>query len=249
MKVLIAGESWQTHQIHMKGFDSFVNSNYETGVQWLKEALESNQISVDFIPNHEAPLRFPTEIEVLKQYAVVILSDIGSNTLLIHPDTFYRSIRTPNRLSLLKQYVEDGGGLCMIGGYLTFQGIDGRGHWHGTKVEEVLPVTLQATDDRVEVPEGFSPVVTLPQHPVLKGIPQCWPWLLGYNQLTLKPQAELILEYNGDPILAVQQIGSGRTAAFASDCAPHWGSVAFINWEYYRQFWAQLITWLAHLSR
>jgi uncharacterized membrane protein len=59
----------------------------------------------------------------------------------------------------------------MIGGYLTFQGIDGRGRWHGTPVEEVLPVTIQAIDDRMEVPEGFNPVV-VNDHPLLAGLPK-----------------------------------------------------------------------------
>ena len=36
-------------------------------------------------------------------------------------------------------YVQGGGGLVMVGGYLTFQGIDGRASYAGTLVEEALP--------------------------------------------------------------------------------------------------------------
>ena len=43
----------------------------------------------------------------------------------------------------------------MIGGYFSFQGIDGSARWRRTPVEDVLPVTCLPYDDRVEVPEGF----------------------------------------------------------------------------------------------
>ena len=41
-KILIAGESWTSHTIHIKGFDTFTTSVYEEGVKWLKEALEKD---------------------------------------------------------------------------------------------------------------------------------------------------------------------------------------------------------------
>ena len=40
-RVLIAGESWTTHSIHQKGFDSFTTTEYMEGVGWLRSALES----------------------------------------------------------------------------------------------------------------------------------------------------------------------------------------------------------------
>ena len=53
----------------------------------------------------------------------------------------------------------------MIGGYYSFQGINGGARYHKTPVEEVLPVTCLPVDDRVEVPEGFAPVVDRPAEP------------------------------------------------------------------------------------
>ena len=40
-KVLLAGESWMSYTTHVKGFDSFYTSTYETGEKWLKAALEA----------------------------------------------------------------------------------------------------------------------------------------------------------------------------------------------------------------
>lgn len=51
---------------------------------------------------------------------------------------------TPGQLELLRQYVENGGGLWMTGGPESF----GLGGWYRTPVEDVLPVT---TDLRTEV--------------------------------------------------------------------------------------------------
>ena len=69
-------------------------------------------------------------MEELKTYDVVILSDVGANTLLLHPLVFTQSVRFPNRLQLLADYVEQGGALGMMGGYMTFQGIGGKGCYH-----------------------------------------------------------------------------------------------------------------------
>jgi uncharacterized membrane protein len=65
----------------------------------------------------------------------------------------------PNRRRALAEYVHGGGGLAMAGGYYSFGGIYGAAHYHRTSVEEVLPVEIAPHDDRVEVPEGFSPKV------------------------------------------------------------------------------------------
>ena len=40
-KVLLAGESWMSYTTHVKGFDAFYTSTYETGEKWLKSALEA----------------------------------------------------------------------------------------------------------------------------------------------------------------------------------------------------------------
>ena len=39
-KVLLAGESWMSFTTHVKGFDTFYTSVYETGEKFLKAALE-----------------------------------------------------------------------------------------------------------------------------------------------------------------------------------------------------------------
>ncbi len=242
-KVLIAGESWMSFTTHVKGFDSFVTSVYEEGVKWIRAAIEEGGYEVDFIPNHLADAQFPFTIEELSRYDTVILSDIGSNTLLLSAQTFTQSIPKPNRCQLIKDYVLAGGSLLMVGGYMTFSGIDGKGRWGQTPVADVLPVQLMVGDDRSEHPEGVTAALTT-AHRVLAELPESWPALLGYNKTTLRSDAQLIATINGDPLVALGSYGQGRSAVFTSDCSPHWAPPEFVNWPYYNKLWQGLLAWL-----
>ena len=244
MRVLLAGESWVTHSVHVKGVDSFDTSTYVEGAGRLIEALRAAHLEVDYLPAHLVPPRFPGTAGELAKYGAVILSDIGANSLLLAPATFERSEAAPNRLASVEQYVRDGGGLLMIGGYLSFAGIEGKARYHDTPVETALPVTVSPHDDRVECPEGIQPVVTEPGHPVLDGVPHDWPPLLGYNRLAAKSATQVLVRCGADPLLTVCSHGAGRSAAFASDCAPHWCPPDFMAWPGYNPLWGNLLTWL-----
>src|SRR5215813_13370612 len=164
--VLLVGESWVSMSTHLKGFDFFSSTSYATGGDFLIAALTSAGVRVTHQPSQEAARTFPLDLGKLQQYNVVILSDVGANTLLLHPDVFFEGKRVPNRLGLIREYVLQGGGLVMAGGYLSFQGIYGSARYHRTAVEEVLPVSILPIDDRVEMPQGINPSVTSKDHPI-----------------------------------------------------------------------------------
>lgn len=246
MKVLIAGETWIKHIIHVKGFDSFTNSEYGEGIGWFKKAMEAGNIDMTHIPSHLVGEQFPETLEELQQFDAVFLSDVGSNTMLLSINTFTHSKKQPNRLELIKQYVEAGGGFCMIGGYMSFQGIDCKGQYKDTAIEEILPVELMTTDDRSEHPEGIYFTVTDHKHPVFNNIDEDWPHFLGYNRLKAKPSANVLAEHNGNAFISAWEYGKGRTFAFASDCAPHWGPEEFVEWKHYNTFWINTAKWLAN---
>lgn len=242
-RVLIAGESWTVHSIHQKGFDSFTTTEYAEGVRWLREALEGGGWNVDFMPSHVAARDFPATAEALSGYQCVMLSDIGANTLLLHPDTFTKSRALPNRLDAVRDYVLAGGGLVMIGGYMTFQGIDGKAQYAGTAIEEALPVTLMRTDDRVEAPQGVTPLAVRTEHPIIAGVAGEWPHLLGYNRVTAKPGAIVVATAGDDVLIAAGTFGKGRSVAFTSDCGPHWAPPEFVEWPGYTWLWNGIAHW------
>ena len=196
--ILLAGKSWVTTGTHIKGFDQFATVTFHLGAEPLVEALKGSPFDLRYMPSHEAQRDFPQTPEGLAAFDTVILSDIGSNTLLLHPDTWIASKRTPNRLRSLKAYVEDGGGLLMVGGYYSFQGINGGARYHGTPVEDVLPVDILPYDDRVEVPEGFTPMIKQNAHPILQGFEGVWPPLLGFNEVKPKAGAAILATASAD---------------------------------------------------
>jgi uncharacterized membrane protein len=239
-RLLVAGESWVVNTTHIKGFDHFTTTAYEEGIEWLRTALERGGHEVEHMPAHAVPAHFPARREALARYDAVILSDIGANSIVLHPDTFVRSQPTADRLELLADFVADGGGLAMIGGYMSFGGFGGRAAYGGTAAERVLPVQIVAGDDRVERPAGVRPEAVSHTHPVLDGIPATWPAFLGYNRITAK--------VGEDDFLVAGRHDAGRTLAFASDCAPHWAPPGFLGWEHHDRFWGQAADWLCGAS-
>lgn len=249
IRVLLVGESWMSAATHYKGFDQFGSVTYHLGAEPLVAALSGSRINLTYMPAHEASAAFPFDVDGLKAWDVVMLSDIGSNTLLLPEQVWLHGRPVPNRLKLLRDFVRGGGGLVMVGGYLSFQGIDGRARWHRTPVEEVLPVTCLPHDDRLEVPEGFRADILAPAHPAMAGLEGEWPLLLGANEVKLRPGAELVArlpeEAGGHPLLAVGQHGRGRSAAWMSDIGPHWAPQTFCDWPGYARLWMNVLVWTA----
>ena len=244
-KVFLVGEQVTATSIEIKGFDYFGVNAYKEDGHVLFDALTQSGHTVTWMRTCHVAQDFPEKLEALQEYDVILLSDVGSNSLLFHPELLAKSIRHSNRLQLLKEYVARGGGLAMIGGWMSFAGIDGRARYHHTPVEEALPVTCQPYDDRMERPEGVIPTVMDPNHPILRGVPSNWPFFLGYNQVSPKPYTANLLQFGSDPLLCVWEYEKGRSAAFTSDCAPHWGPNDFLAWKGYPVFWNNMVRWLA----
>ncbi len=100
---------------------------------------------------------------------------------------------------------------------------------------------------RVEVPEGVITTVVDPEHPIVKGVPQQWPPLLGYQEAILKKEAHLIAKsHYGHPLIATMNWGKGRTMAWMSDIGPHWCPKVFAEWNGYEKMWQQAVIWLAN---
>ncbi len=133
----------------------------------------------------------------------------------------------------------------MMGGWLTFQGIHGKGRWHGTSVEEIIPVNILEGDDRVECPEGVRPIVLNHAHEVLEDLPKEWPRFLGYSKIVAKTGSDVLMKVGDDPFLVLGKYGKGRTAAFASSPGPHWGGMKeCLSWAGYDKFWCNLVNWV-----
>lgn len=247
-KILFIGESWMVHVQETKGFDIFTYDYCETATEYIEKALTSmSDNCFVHLPCHLVESQFPKNKEELAQYDVVMISDCGANTFNLPMNTFMRLQQSENKLKMLQEYVAEGGGLVMIGGYLSFQGIESKGAYKNTYLEEVLPVTMLSGDDRMERCQGVYPKVEMPEHPILNKVPkENWPHIYGYNLVTPKDGAEVVVSIESAPMIVLGTYGKGRTCAYATDCAPHWSPVDFCNWEGYPILWNNLVEWLAH---
>ncbi|RNI24239.1 glutamine amidotransferase [Flexivirga caeni] len=244
-KVLLAGETWITQATHIKGVDSFTTSSLESGAEaFIKVLTDDGFCTVDHLMGHDVPKDFPASADALSAYDVIVLSDIGSRSFLLHPDTWLSGKPTVDRLELLRDWVKGGGGFAMVGGYLSFQGLDGAARYGTSALADVLPAVLQERDDCVEVPAGATPVVEA-GHEIVDGMPPDWPILLGYNRFRPRPGADIVCTLNGDPLLTVMEAGQGRSLAWASDMGPHWCPDTFTSWAGFRNLWRGAVTWLS----
>jgi uncharacterized membrane protein len=243
-RVLLAGESWTTTSIHTKGFDSFTTTTYEEGCGPFIQALESAGHAVRHMPSHQAAEHFPSAAAELEAYDVVVLSDIGANTLLLPSRTFRDGEAGPNRLKELAAWVARGGALLMVGGYLSFQGLEAKANYKRTPLAEALPVVMEDFDDREEAPEGAVPTTTV-TNDLTARLPREWPALLGFQRATARPGAQVLAEVNGHPLLVVGRHGMGRVAAFMSDMGPHWLPEEFVRWSGYPLLWQGIVEFLS----
>ena len=247
--VLLAGETFLVTSTVARGYDVGSSHQYVNGALQFIEALAARQIDVRQIGGERCERDFPTSLEALRDYSVVVLSDVGALSLYFSPET-RAGLPSVDRLELLRKWVEGGGGLIMAGGYTSFQGMDGMARYHDTPVEDCLPVNCLPHSDGLEAPEGLTPRIVPGRgaHPILRDIPSVFPLIMGMNKVVLgggAPESILLCHHRGreHPLLACQSYGKGRSIAWMTDIGPHWLSRDFLNWRHYGQFMENMLSW------
>lgn len=187
-------------------------ANYLLGV------LKSMKADVTHIP----PAQKMARKDIEKPFDIILLSDYSYKNLL------------PGAEEAIIKKVKLGAGLLMIGGWGSFSGPFGG--WHGSKIEEILPVSCLKGDDRLNFPGGAS-IGLSQKHPSVKGINLSYaPAICGMNRVIPKKNAKVILhvrkilsngakirlETHKHPLLTVSGWNNVKTAAFSCDFAPHW---------------------------
>jgi uncharacterized membrane protein len=221
---------------------------------WLKSAFESTgEHTVTSVPTWEFYELPPGRWEqILKEYDVIVFSDVEAKNFQLAPSFFDRSkfgkqaLTFPDRVRLTVDALKSGTGMMFLGGWLSFNGEMGKGGWGRTRLQEILPCSCLEHEDLRESTEGYSaePVVT--DHPTLNGIDLATlPPVLGYNIVKVRSGCTQIASWTptGDPMLIAGEFGSGRVLAYTSDPAPHWGC-NFVYWEQYQAFWSNALSWV-----
>jgi uncharacterized membrane protein len=174
IRVLLVGETWIVVKFHVKGFDVVPLGGYEDFSLWFREALQNYpDLEVVHLPNHVALSAFPREVRELEEYQVVVLSDTGCNTLTFYPDVFQVPMG-PERLAVVREFVKNGGGLVMCGGWTPFRDFRTMANHRGSSIEKILPVNLSVSGDGAEATSGvktgnLSPILASDYSLVSKG--------------------------------------------------------------------------------
>jgi hypothetical protein len=237
------------------------DSSLETAAAYLSLILEHAGLTYDYVQSDET---IPERL-LAGDYRLYILSDYPSACL------------GTEAMQRIEDKVRSGASLLMIGGWESFQGQSGG--YHGTSLAELLPVHISPEDDRINSADPCF-VVPVKRHGITDGLPlQQPPLVAGYNRFVAKGAAEVILSVaryttalgkgtdspvhisrtSHDPFLVLGSWGNGKTAALASDLAPHWVG-GFVDWGdtreslvgtdrevevggWYLQFVRQLLAW------
>lgn len=207
---------------------------------------------------------YPRTLSELLQYDVVIHSDIPKESF------------SAEQLDYTAKLVEEhGGGFVMIGGKSAF----GTGGYHKTVLDRFIPVAMESNNDTVNVAFRLGIPAEAWNHPLIaigatrEETTAIWttkfPMLYGHNRVGRAKPGATVLGVNasytttaGPPIImAVQEVGKGRTMAFTSDITRSWGRDYETTWgepiqgayvseyncdhRYYRRFWINAVRWLA----
>jgi uncharacterized membrane protein len=214
----------------------------------------------------EHPTRgFPRTMNELLNYDVIIHSDIRTDS--------FSAEQLENMARLVEEF---GGGFVMIGGNSAF----GKGGYHRTILDRVIPAAMEQSNDSQARPITLRVPSAALNHPVMAIGPtredteQIWtekfPMLYGCNLVDRAKPGAVVLgvdstarnQFGPRLLLAVQNVGKGRSMAFTSDTTRSWGRDFETLWgepinpglplserncdsRYYRQFWVNAVRWLA----
>jgi hypothetical protein len=136
-----------------------------------------------------------------------------------------------------------GGGASQFVEMLAERG--GGRYWPAQDASSIPDIFLRETQvasgQRI-VEEPFFPVQTS-DSPILTGLEEGFPQLLGYNGSTIKPAAQSVLVTGrDDPLLAQWQYGLGRAVAWTSDATGRWAR-DWVGWDGFGRFFAQAVAW------
>lgn len=241
------------------------DTDLRTAASYLAGLIQAGRWAFDYVPSDHAanPALFdvPRHLYILSDYPAKYLEPALQRTLL--------------------DQVQQGAGLLMIGGWESYHGQGG--DWDATPVSKALPVEISDRDDRVhfDQPALLRPCL---DHPILEHLP--WqtrpPGIGGLNRFRPRADATVLLQAQHfsvrdadgefqfqpcgrDDVLVVGRYGQGRTAALATDVAPHWvgglvdwgaerftacapGAEAIEVGSDYARFFQQLLAWTGRLE-
>lgn len=189
---------------------------------------------------------FPTSIEQISPYQVVVISNLKARDL------------TPAQQDVLTRFCgELGGGLLLLGGAETFDD-----SWQGSALEKLLPVTFDANPGLTALDKPFhmkmtddalrNPVFQITDDADNAAAWQSLPTFTQYGRVErAKPGATVWAEHEDDVgpqgkriLMASQNYGAGRSAVICVQNFWRWRLAKESNPDQFDRFWRQFFRWL-----
>ncbi|MEE8448552.1 MAG: glutamine amidotransferase [Thermodesulfobacteriota bacterium] len=230
------------------------------GYRFLRAALKGDP-SIDLLSF--VILRTPTDVMNVRQNEQALIpfpvdtlfdKELTSFDLVVFDNFSYISYFGTPYLENIKEFVKRGGAFAMLGGDKSF----GDGGYGRTPLEEIMPLAFPAPSSYQPAELGSLQLTKAgKEHPLTRLVAdkeenvKLWlslPAIDGYNRLEPAGRGTVLVTARPDiPILAVANVGQGRTLALTTDYAWNWymGRVAKgqSNQPYLRLM-TQMVRWL-----
>jgi uncharacterized membrane protein len=231
--------------------------------RFLREFLKRNPnvdlISFFILRSTTDQQKAPQEELALIPFPVqeLFTSELNTFDIVIYQNFTYRPYRMAPYLRNIRDYVMRGGGFMMVGGDSSFED----GFYSGTPIAEVLPIHTEGAAPWD--PTDYRPRLTKEgrRHPITRigepGEPpetvfERLPALSGFNNaIALAPGAQALLVHpslpNNPPVVAIREVGQGRTMSVSTDSLWNWRFVAVNEGSAGREFdrfWSNALRWL-----
>jgi len=198
----------------------------------LREALRSAGLPCEGAYRSTRGVKgLPPSPDAYRAFSLIVLSNVDAPAI------------GDKQLAVMRQFVEAGGGLVVLGGLWAF----GRGAYQGSPLEEILPVTFEPRGAIKRAPKG------LPLRP-LRSV--TWPEDCDFSARPcaffvheLKPKVGAVVHASvGDkPVLVSWTFGRGRVVACGltvNGQSPR-GGVPFWEWRDWPKLLGQVTDWAA----
>ncbi len=251
-EVLLSNNEQASYLTVMKGginIAYFDSPRFEQ--QFLRRIDQSPDIQVEFIPVRKGTRaqNAPLKPDYFRPgaYDIFIIGDVPA-------DYFGAGRARGDNLLLIRNLVENGTGLLMLGGERSFSA----GDYGRTPLADLLPVVLapNAQQAGADLDRDIKLVPTqagLAHYIMRLDAPEnnqaAWdalPPLKGASRFNeLQPLGQVLAnDQEGAPLLVAHTRGRGRILAFAGDTTWRWVTAG--HEAEHQQFWRQAILWLAH---
>ena len=174
---------------------------------------------------------FVADYDTLMRLDVIVLTNVTAESL---GDT---------GREMVKDFVEAGGGLLVLGGRFCLAG----GAYRGTQLEALLPVKI---GEPFDVKPAEPPLVLRAgtPSPITAGLR--WdrrPVVRFYQKVAgLAPGAQVLVHAGSEPMLVTRRVGKGRVAIVAASVEgkPQGAQPLFYQWQDWPRLMTRLLQWL-----